>query len=423
MRGHIRQRGDKWVVVIDLGKDATGKRRQRWVTVTGGKKAAYQKRNELLAEVGGATPEPEKQTVEAYLSYWLKHVKRHVAPKTYERYEEVVTKHLQPALGKQLLAKLSPVQIQDYEEEALVSGRRDGRGGLSAQTVLHHHRILSAALNQAVTWGKLRENPVRRVTPPKPVDREPPSLDPDAAARLLLGILQHRHYLPVFMALTTSLRMGEVLALHWKDVDLERGSLEVTCSLEETKAGGLRFKPPKRKDSERHLTMLPLLTDALREHRDSRRDSFPLVHCQEDGAPWAVSVVSKAFEHIAARAGVPEVRFHDLRHNHITLLILLGVDVGTIQRRAGHARKSTTLDVYGRAFSKAQRNVADERAAALVDTELRAALARAGKVFPRAGALPLLPPKKRLSGYAPGQMFAGRLQRRVRLKKKPREML
>src|SRR5207253_2872559 len=141
--------------------------------------------------------------------------------------------HLVPALGPVPLAKLQPVHLQGYYSEALTRGRRDGKGGLSPQTVRHHDRVLNVALKRARALRLIATNPVEDVARPRVERKELQVLEPEQAAALLAAAKSSRHYVLFFVALGTGLRRGELLALRWIDLDLERRSLTVSQSLEQ----------------------------------------------------------------------------------------------------------------------------------------------------------------------------------------------
>ena len=161
--GNITRRGkNSWRVKYEVNRDpVTGVRQTRYLTVRGTKKSAQRELNRVLHEVDeGAHVDATKESVGEYLERWLRdYAKVNVAPKTFERYSEIVTKHLKPALGAIVLKDLKPLHIQGYYSVALESGRLSGKGGLSPRTVHHFHRILSEALRQAVRWRMLAINP------------------------------------------------------------------------------------------------------------------------------------------------------------------------------------------------------------------------------------------------------------------------
>src|SRR5262245_50389749 len=162
MTGHIRRAGkNSWSVILYLGREAQGRPRYKWHTVRGTKKDAERELARLLNAFNtGDYVAPSKMTVAEYLERWLRdHAEHKVAGRTFQRYGEIVRKHLIPALGRYQLSKLQPLHIQECYTEGLKSGRRDGEGGLSPTTVLQHHRVLREALKHAVRWQLLSRNP------------------------------------------------------------------------------------------------------------------------------------------------------------------------------------------------------------------------------------------------------------------------
>src|SRR5262249_29346887 len=158
MQGHIRKRGKNcWAVVLDVGRDESGKRVQKWHSVKGGKRQAEKELTRLLHDLNTCSyVAPSNQTVGRFLDQWLDNAARQtVSAKTFERYSELVHGHIAPALGNRELCRLRPLDISNFYSRSLDSGRKDGRGGLSAQTVLHLHRLLHTAFAQAVKWGLL----------------------------------------------------------------------------------------------------------------------------------------------------------------------------------------------------------------------------------------------------------------------------
>ena len=275
MKGHIRKRGkSSWAIVLDLGRDGAGKRHQKWHTVRGTKKDAERELARLITEINtGDYVEPSRMLVREYLERWLRDYAEHsVSPKTYERYDEIIRSHIVPALGGYELSKLRPLHIQGFYTAAITSGRKDGNGGLSAQTVLHFHRLLHRALGQAVRWQLLARNPAEAVEPPRPQRTEMRALDDAQIALLLKSLEGSRLHAPVLLALSTGLRRGELLGLRWRDIDLERGCLTVNCSVEQTKQS-LRFKIPKTERSRRMVALPSFAVDMLRAHKRAQTEA------------------------------------------------------------------------------------------------------------------------------------------------------
>ena len=236
--GHVRERSPgSFELRYFLGTDpATGKRKYATATVKGSRKDAEKELRRLLRALDtGEHVEPSRLTVRDWLATWLGAVQQEVSPKTHERYGEIVNHFLVPALGNLPLAKLAPVHIQEAYNALAEGGRRDGKpGGLAPRTRRHIHRILSAALGRAVEQQLIARNPaeVFRRRLPKVEHRTMTTLTAEQSARLL-GALRHSHiYWPVPLALATGARRGEVLALRWRNADLDRGAVRIVESLE-----------------------------------------------------------------------------------------------------------------------------------------------------------------------------------------------
>jgi integrase len=382
--GHIRQRSPgSFELRYSMGANmATGKRRIATATVRGTHKDAEKELRRLLRSLDtGEHVDPTRMTVRAWLSAWLSADREGVAPKTHERYSEIVNHFLAPALGNLPLAKLTPAHIQNAYNGWATAGRRDGKpGGLSPRTRRHIHRILSSALTRAVEQQLIARNPceVFKKRLPRVERREMTTLTTEQAAQLLETIRRHRVYWPVLLALASGMRRGEILGLRWRNVDFEKGTIRIVESLEQTKAG-LRFKAPKN-DRTRVVNLPAFAIEVLRhlkleqaEHLfmlGVRQSGDTLVCCREDGEPMLPTSLTHEFAKVAGRIeGVPRVRFHDLRHSHATQLLLAGVHPKVAQERLGHASITTTLDLYSHVTATMQ-----EDAATKLDTAFRSAI-------------------------------------------------
>jgi len=207
MRGHIRQRSKgSWSIVIDVGRDPrTGKRRQQWYTVKGTKKDAERELRERLRSLEtGSYVKPEKTSVGEYLRHWVdSYAIMHTAPRTVEGYQAIVNRYLIPALGEISLCELQPRHLEKYYADALSHGRLDGKGGLSPQTVLHQHRLLSQALSHAVKQGLLVRNVAGAVVAPRPGRSQMATLSAADVPRFLDAARKTPYYILFYTALYT----------------------------------------------------------------------------------------------------------------------------------------------------------------------------------------------------------------------------
>jgi integrase len=381
--GHIRERSPgSFELRYSLGTDpASGKRRITTATVRGMRKDAEKELRRLLHAVDiGEHVDPTRMTVREWLTTWLTAVREEVSPKSHERYSEIVRNYLVPAIGALPITRLAPVHIQEAYTGWASGGRRDGKpGGLSPQSRRHIHRILRSALARAVEQQVIARNPADafRKRMPKVERREMMTLSAEQSQSLLAAIRRTRVYWPVLIALATGARRGEILALRWRNVDLDRGSLRVVESLEQTKAG-LRFKSPKTEKA-RAITLPAFATDELRRLRTAqaeellalgvRQNGDTLLCARADGEPMQPRSLTHEFTVMAARLKLnPRVRFHDLRHSHATQLLLAGVHPKIAQERLGHSTITTTLDLYSHVSETMQ-----EDAAARIDAAFRGA--------------------------------------------------
>lgn len=388
--GHIRERSlGSFELRYFLGSDpATGKRKYATATVKGSQKDAERELRRLLRSLDtGEHVEPSRLAVRDWLASWLDAVRQEVSPKTHERYSEIVNHFLAPALGNLQLTKLAPVHIQNTYNALVEGGRRDGKsGGLAPRTRRHIHRILSAALARAVEQQLIARNPaeVFRRRLPKVEHRAMTTLTAEQSAQLLDAVRHSHIYWPVLIALTTGVRRGEVLALRWRNVDLDRGSMRIVESLEQTKTG-LRFKSPKT-DRARAVTLPAFVVGELRRLKREQAEAFlrlgvrqtgeTLVCARTDGEPLQPQSLTHEFPRFLVRLGpdFPRVRFHDLRHSHATQLLLAGVHPKVAQERLGHSTITTTLDLYSHVTETMQ-----EDAAVRIDAAFRGAIIGSGK--------------------------------------------
>ena len=374
MRGHIRKRGKRsWAIKLDIGRDPeTNKRRTKWHTVHGTKRDAEKELARLLHQLDQNTyVEPSRSTIKQHLSDWIDRIEPNVRPKTAERYNDIIRLHLIPMLGHHRLDKLAPIHIEQAWQTALTDGRRRGKGGLAPRSVQQMHRLLSQALKAAVRLQLLARNPADAVAPPRAQHTEMQILTP-AQSKQLLGAVHHtRLFVPILLALTTGMRRGEILGLRWRDVDLAAGWLSVNQSLEQTR-DGLRFQPPKTARSRRRIPLPAMTVEALVMHRKTQaeellrrgrgKDADRLVVCKRNGEPMQPRTFTIDFMRAIRQVDVPRIRFHDLRHSHLSHLLAGNIHPKVASERAGHSRVNTTLDTYSHVLPDMQ-----SEAAQLVD--------------------------------------------------------
>ena len=379
MREHIRQRGKTWTYVVDVGRREDGRRRQATKGGFKTQRAARAAARQLLVsneESGTYTP-PAKERFGPFLERWLDSVRATVRPSTHAMYETLVEKQIVPAIGNVELRRLTASRLNVLYADLLEHGRRDGKGGLSPETVRKVHVTIRKALKAAVKWGDLRRNVADDADPP-PKGQAGAKLRTCTAGELadFLDYIRGDRLYPAYLLLaTTGLRRGELLGLRWGDLDLEAARLSlvqtvITVNYEVT------FSTPKTARGRRAVALDASTVAALREHRTrqvgertalglpwpSRSD---LAFAQPDRAPIHPNGFSDRFDKLVARSGLPRVTVHDLRHTHATLALQAGVNPKVVSERLGHSSVALTLDIYSHVSAVLEEEAA-ERVAALV---------------------------------------------------------
>ena len=314
------------------------------------KEAAEKLAGVLSDHAEGIVYDDENATVGEYLDGWLEgSVRGSVRQSTYDRDAYLVNNHLKPALGRVKLKKLAPAHVQGFYRDRLDSG-------LSASTVHKMHAILHKALARAVAWQMVPRNVTEAVEPPRPASKEMRPLSPSEARAFLDAARGERFEALYVLAVTTGMRQGELLALRWQDVDLEDATISVRRTL--TRDGGrVIIGEPKTRKSRRLIRLTSQATGVLRRHLERQLweiqmlgDGYAdqgLVFTTTTGAPVNPSNVrQRSFARLLRNAGLPHVRFHDLRHTCATLLLGKGTHPKFVQELLGHATVAITLDTY-----------------------------------------------------------------------------
>jgi integrase len=273
-----------------------------------------------------------------------------LAPRTYHNYKLQLRKHIIPSIGRVKLSKVSPAHVQ-----ALYAAKLSD--GLKPSSVRYIHAVLHRALEQAVKWNLIPRNPARAVDPPKIRKDEITPLDSQQARKLLDAASGEKFEALYVLSLTVGAQMGEALGLRWSDIDLDAKTLRVNRQLQRIRdGGGLVFSEPKNA-SRRTVDLPQRAVEALRSHRKQQMEEqlraasgwqdYRLVFVSGKGTPLdAQNIVNRHFKPLLRRAGLPNIRWHDLRHSCFTILLARGTHPKYVQHLAGHASIQLTLDRY-----------------------------------------------------------------------------
>jgi integrase len=305
----------------------------------------------LLSDIDKGVPIiTEQQTVEQFLLWWLDAIKPTVDYSTYTFYEVYVRCHIIPALGRFQLAKLTPQQVQGLYSAKI----QDGYASTSAK---HLHATLHVALDRACQLGLVVRNICDLVEVPKVADFEYTTLSQQEAQHFLQVVEGDRLHALYVLALTTGMRQGEILGLNWKDVDFDHGVVRIRRTLRAIR-GKFQFADPKTASARRQITLSQIALDVLKQHRVRQNKerlalgsawdtSLDLVFPNQLGRPISsTNLVKRSFHPFLKKAGLPDIRFHDLRHTCATLLLRANVNVKIVSEMLGHSDIGVTLRIY-----------------------------------------------------------------------------
>jgi integrase len=369
MRGHVRKRGRKWVVVVDVGRHENGKRKQRWYSGFERKRDAERALADLLAkQQRGEYVDPSRLTLGRFLEDdWLQSVRTSLREGTFESYRRNVRVHIVPRLGDVPIQQLTAARLNGFYGD-LLSGTH--RRSLSPRTVRYVHTILRRALQAAVRWGLVVRNVADQADPPSPKASRPRPMKTWRATELsqFLEHVQKDRLYPLWVVLaSTGMRRGEALGGYWTDVDLDAGRWQVRHTLVAV-GHQLRDSTPKTDRGRRSVALDPATVRVLRGWRRRRLEErlawgptwtdTGRIFTREDGTDLHPERASERFDRLVATSGLPRVTVHGLRHTHATLALQAGVHPKVVQERLGHSSVAFTLDVYSHAIPAMQQDAA-----------------------------------------------------------------
>lgn len=364
--GSIRQRKDGiWESRYTAGKDANGRQIQR--SIYGKTKAEVkEKLTKVLHELSSGTYiEPSKITLREWLETWFKeYVSNSVKLSTKASYELYIDKHINPIIGHIQLKDLKTDSLQRFYNEKLSNGRLDGEGGLNPKTIKNMHNMLHSALEQALKNGLIMRNISESAVLPKAKKKEMRVLSPGEQKKLQEVVQDERLGMAIILDLATGLRLGELLALQWNDIDLKAGVLTVKRTINWLKSydpdskqkTSIVIGEPKTKHSNRQIRLQNIILKKLIAYSISQKkeklassDIYAdtgYVFTNTTGKPIEPRTFQDFFYKMIKKAEIQSANFHCLRHTFATRALEAGIPAKTVSEILGHSNIGTTLDLY-----------------------------------------------------------------------------
>ena len=364
--GNIRKRKDgRWEGRYTAGRNpATG--RAIYKNVLGKTQAEVkEKLKKAIEETKGLdVAKAESYTVGQWMDVWYEYYAQiKVRPSSHKTYEGYIKNHIKPSIGNIPLTKLTTLDLQRLYQKLLTEGRVDRLEaqnqpkGLSPKTVRNINQVISSAMQLAIQQHLIPQDPTDGCALPKTEHREMQTLSADQLTAVLLEAKHSGVFEMYYIDLATGLRRGELLGLKWEDIDFSTQTLRVRRQVGRIN-GEVREAPLKTKNAYRTISLGTDAVGVLKQQRE-KQPSSSYVFPGPTGGPIAPDSVLHMLHRVLDRAGLPEIRFHDLRHTFATLALQNGVDVKTVSGMLGHFSAGFTLDTYAHVTTAAQKKAAE----------------------------------------------------------------
>ena len=367
--GMVRKREDgRWEGRIVVGHKENGDSIFRYIYADTQKELTAKLRQYIDIYRGVDLTEQSRMTLGEWLDQWLEDIAGTIRPNTMTRYQGTVARHIKPYLGDKPVAQVKGKDIQKLYETLATHGNRNTGKGLSSGTIRGIHSMLHEALGAARQAGVIPKNPTEVIEAPKFSYKSKKVLTDEQLEKFMEVIQEDAVWYDFFYTeLTTGLRRGEICGLQWTDFDEVDGTLKIRRTIHEERGGKLTPWDTKTAAGTRTIILPPSTAELLRERKRSALTEWVFPNPLRPEQPICPSSGYERMKVLLKQAGLPDIRFHDLRHTFATHALASGVDVKTLSGILGHTRAAFTLDTYTHTTGDMQKHAAEIVAKFLTD--------------------------------------------------------
>ena len=365
--GMVRKREDgRWEGRIVVGHKENGDSIFRYVYADTQKELTAKLRQHIDIYQGVDLTEQSRMTLGEWLDQWLENIASTIRPTTLARYQGAVRIHIDPRLGSKPITQVTGKDVQKLYDALASHGNQITGKGLASSTIRGIHSMLHEALDAAKQAGLIPWNATEEIPTPKFTCKSKQILTDEQLETFMEAIQKDDVWHDFFYTeLTTGLRRGEICGLKWEDFNEADGTLKVRRTIHQEKGGKLTTWDTKTVAGTRTIILPPSTAELLRARKKSALTEWIFPNPLKPEQPTRPSTAYDRMKALLKEAGLPSIRFHDLRHTFATHALTSGVDVKTLSGILGHTRSAFTLDTYTHTTGDMQR-----RAAEIVETFL-----------------------------------------------------
>ena len=332
-----------WVAQVTL---ADGKRKKKYSKVQKDVREWLQTQRNQLRD--GVWVKDDTLTVANFFDRFLNDtLKLKLKANTFESYSDIVRLHIKPTIGNIKLVELRPYHLQELYKKKVDSG-------LSKRTVQYIHAVIHRGLEQAFKWGIVSRNVSDLAVAPHPQRKEMRVLTPQEC-RLFLDTVKNDRLYPFYaVAIGCGLRLGEILALNWEDINFENGTVSIKRAMQKVKNKNV-LGEPKSEKARRSVSIPSFVLESLKNKKGTG-----LMFATRNGTSFSHRNIERHFKKSLVKSGLPEIRFHDLRHTFASIMLSQNVHPKTVQEALGHSSIVLTLDTYSHIMPGMQKEAASK---------------------------------------------------------------